>query len=126
MATDFEKTWGIPAERVGLARPTNRDLAAEVRAGGGMLVKWPHARKWDPETLRLAAKVVTQGRDRDRRLPPEAWDWPIYRAALTQTTEDCQSRGHREYGPPITCRDHPNGCGNVLSESESRLLDGNR
>jgi hypothetical protein len=42
--------------------------------------------------------------------------WPIYRAGYTQSTEDCQSRGHVEfeYGPPD------------ISESELRALDGNR
>jgi hypothetical protein len=37
-ATPFERAWGIPPERLGITRPTNRDLAVEARRGGRLII----------------------------------------------------------------------------------------
>ena len=38
ITTPFERMWGIPPERVGITRPTNRDLAVEARRGGRLII----------------------------------------------------------------------------------------
>jgi hypothetical protein len=74
----------------------DRNKAAEARIGGWMVVHWAHARVWTAETLALAAKVGDMRSAFPTMLPEAAFDWPIYQAALYQSTEDCQSNGHRD------------------------------
>lgn len=58
-------------------RDTTQRYAVSTAAIGG--VAWEHSAYW-----------------RAPRLPESAFDWPIYRAALIQSTDDCQSNGHRD------------------------------
>jgi hypothetical protein len=50
------------------------------------------------EYIASEVRHVVNNRKASRRayLPEAAFDWPVYQAALYQSTEDCQSNGHRD------------------------------
>lgn len=144
IATDFEKQWGIPAERVGLVRDTNADLAVIARRKAG---EKRHIAAIAGTTEWVHDRWAGTPNPNDGRLPEAAFDWPIYVASLDRygklkraEVEALHHYGERMFGdawwPGRDREDHRPEDAAILdemgyfeeptTESEQRLLDGNR
>jgi hypothetical protein len=90
-----------------------RDLAVIARIGGNEYRRTAFAQgRWYPH----------------RQDPYNIASWAMLGAAADRFTPGFarQLQSTVKVSGQFYCIDHPGGCGNVLSESELRLLDGNR
>jgi hypothetical protein len=65
ITTSFERMWGIPPERVGISRPTNRDLAVEARRGGRLIILMYRHAIYAPICPLLSVSEFGRRSDRD-------------------------------------------------------------